>query len=114
MRSDIETVIRPDRSVTGYWRDLWCYRELLYFLSWRDILLRYKQTMVGIAWSVLRPILTLLVFTFILARPEILLCLTGMATAIRQLCQSCTVLAVAVTMFSGERALWYRGSYVGA
>lgn len=68
MRSDTETVIRPDRSVTGYWRDLWCYRELLYFLSWRDILVRYKQTTVGIAWSVLRPILTMLVFTFIFAK----------------------------------------------
>lgn len=68
MRSDTETVICPDRRVSGYWRDLWCYRELLYFLSWRDILVRYKQTTVGIAWSVLRPILTMLVFTFIFAK----------------------------------------------
>lgn len=48
-----------------YWRDLWRYRELFLFLSWRDILLRYKQTLVGVAWSVIRPLLTLVAFTVV-------------------------------------------------
>ena len=48
-----------------YWRDLWRYRELFYFLAWRDILVRYKQTVVGVAWSLLRPFLSMLVFTVV-------------------------------------------------
>jgi len=51
-----------------YWRDLWAYRELFYFLAWRDILVRYKQTVIGIAWAVLRPILTMVVFTVVFGR----------------------------------------------
>jgi len=61
-------VIEPGRSEQNYWRDLWRYRELFWFLSWRDILVRYKQTVIGIAWSVLRPLLTMAVFTFIFGR----------------------------------------------
>lgn len=68
MKSYTETVIQPGKSIAGYWRDLWCYRELLFFLSWRDILVRYKQTIIGILWSILRPILTMLVFTFVFAK----------------------------------------------
>lgn len=63
-----EIVIEPGRSVKNYWADVWRYRELLYFLSWRDILVRYKQTVVGIAWSVIRPLLAMVVFTFIFGR----------------------------------------------
>ena len=48
-----------------YWRDLWTYRGLFGFLAWRDILVRYKQTAIGIAWSVLRPLLTLAVMAFL-------------------------------------------------
>jgi lipopolysaccharide transport system permease protein len=48
-----------------YWRDLWRYRELFYFLAWRDILVRYKQTTIGIAWAILRPLLTMIVFTIV-------------------------------------------------
>jgi lipopolysaccharide transport system permease protein len=48
-----------------YWRDLWAYRELLYFLSWRDIAVRYKQTVLGLAWSVIRPVTTVIAFTVI-------------------------------------------------
>jgi lipopolysaccharide transport system permease protein len=44
------------------------YRELFYFLAWRDILVRYKQTVVGIVWAVIRPFLTMLVFTFVFHR----------------------------------------------
>jgi lipopolysaccharide transport system permease protein len=48
-----------------YWQDLWRYRELFYFLAWRDILVRYKQTAIGIAWALIRPFLTMLVFTVV-------------------------------------------------
>ncbi|HMU12863.1 MAG: ABC transporter permease [Bacteroidetes bacterium] len=52
-------VIEPGTADRHYWRDLWTYRGLFWFLAWRDILVRYKQTVIGIAWSVLRPLLTL-------------------------------------------------------
>ena len=48
--------------------DLWAYRELLYFLTWRDIKVRYKQTLMGVAWVVLQPLLTMLVFTLVFTR----------------------------------------------
>jgi lipopolysaccharide transport system permease protein len=48
-----------------YWRDLWSYRDLLYFLAWRDILVRYKETTMGIAWAVVRPALQIMIFTFL-------------------------------------------------
>lgn len=51
-----------------YWHDLWSYRGLLYFLSWRDILVRYKQTVIGIGWAVLRPLLTMLIFVFVFGK----------------------------------------------
>lgn len=60
-----ELVIRPNQGFAHYWRDLWQYRELFYFLAWRDIAVRYKQTVIGIAWSVIRPVLTMMVFTFV-------------------------------------------------
>jgi lipopolysaccharide transport system permease protein len=63
-----DLVIEPRQSVRHFWRDLWQYRELFYFLSWRDVLVQYKQTAVGIVWSVLRPLLTMLVFTIIFGR----------------------------------------------
>ena len=55
-------IIEPGLASTNYWRDIWRYRELIYFLVWRDILVRYKQTAIGVAWAVLRPALTMLVF----------------------------------------------------
>ncbi len=60
-----ELVIRPGLSKKNYWIDLWRYRELFYILSWRDIKVRYKQTAIGAAWSVVRPLLTTIVFTYI-------------------------------------------------
>lgn len=60
-----EITIEAGRGERQYWRDLWRYRELFYFLAWRDILVRYKQTVIGIAWAVIRPLLTMLVLTFI-------------------------------------------------
>src|SRR5262245_34926921 len=58
-----EVVIEPGRSASRYWRDLWLYRELFYFLSWRDLLVRYKQTVIGVSWALLRPFLTTVVLT---------------------------------------------------
>ena len=57
--------IESGRADRQYWRDLWRYRELFYFLAWRDILVRYKQTTIGIAWALLRPFLTMIVFTIV-------------------------------------------------
>lgn len=69
---DVQTentlVIEAGRSEKNYWKDLWRYRELFYFLSWRDVLVRYKQTVIGIAWSVIRPFLTMVVFTIVFGR----------------------------------------------
>ena len=61
-------IIEAGKTEKHYWIDLWRYRELFYFLSWRDILVRYKQTAIGIAWSVIRPVLTMIVFTIIFGR----------------------------------------------
>jgi lipopolysaccharide transport system permease protein len=58
----IRLVIEPGMTAKNYWRDLWRYRELMYFLAWRDIAVRYKQTAIGIAWALIRPGLTMLVF----------------------------------------------------
>jgi len=59
------TIITPENTNANYWKDLWRYRGLFYFLAWRDVLVRYKQTVIGVAWSVLRPALTILIFWFI-------------------------------------------------
>lgn len=53
-------VIEAGRTERQYWRDLWRYRELFYFLAWRDFLIRYKQTAAGLLWSLIRPVLTML------------------------------------------------------
>jgi lipopolysaccharide transport system permease protein len=58
-------VIEPGTADRRYWRDLWGYRGLFVFLAWRDILVRYKQTVIGVLWSVLRPLLTLGVMAFL-------------------------------------------------
>ncbi len=55
-------VIEPGLASANYWRDLWRYRELMYFLAWRDIVVRYKQTAIGVAWALIRPALTMVVF----------------------------------------------------
>ena len=61
-------VIEAGRAERHYWRDLWTYRELFLFLAWRDILVRYKQTVIGIAWSLIRPVITMIVFTVVFGR----------------------------------------------
>ena len=60
-----EVFIEPGRAARNYWKDLWRYRELFYILSWRDLKVRYKQTIIGVVWSVLRPLLTMMIFTFV-------------------------------------------------
>lgn len=66
--SNFELIIEPNKTIKHFWRELWQYRDLFYFLVWRDILVRYKQTVIGIAWSVLRPMLTMIVFTIIFGK----------------------------------------------
>ena len=63
-----ELIIEPGQSIAHYWRDLWRYRELFFFLAWRDIAVRYKQTVIGVAWAVVRPLLTMVVFTVVFGR----------------------------------------------
>ncbi|HEX5107331.1 MAG TPA: ABC transporter permease [Vicinamibacterales bacterium] len=57
-----QLVLEPGLTSRNYWSDLWRYRELMYFLAWRDILVRYKQTAIGVTWALLRPAATMLVF----------------------------------------------------
>jgi len=80
-------IIEVGRIETAYWKDIWKYRELFYFLAWRDVLVRYKQTAIGIIWTLIRPLLTMLVFVFIFGKlaklpsddiPYPLLVLSGM------------------------------------
>lgn len=61
-------IIEAGRSDSHYWRDLWRYRELFRVLAWRDISVRYKQTVIGAAWALIRPFLTMVVFTIIFGR----------------------------------------------
>ncbi len=61
-------IIEPGRTEKNYWADLWRYRELFIILSWRDLSVRYKQTIIGILWAILRPFLTMVVFTVIFSR----------------------------------------------
>ena len=63
-----EIVLEAGKGLKHYWKDLWAYRELFYFLAWRDIAVRYKQTVIGVAWSVIRPVLTMAVFVLIFGR----------------------------------------------
>jgi len=65
---NFDLIIEAGRTERNYWRDLWRYRELFYILAWRDILVRYKQTVLGIAWAILRPLLTMIVFTLIFGK----------------------------------------------
>jgi lipopolysaccharide transport system permease protein len=63
-----DLVIESGTSEKNYWKDLWRFRELFYILSWRDIKVRYKQTVLGAAWSILRPLLTTIIFTVVFNR----------------------------------------------
>lgn len=61
-------VLEPGRAEKNYWQDLWRYRELFLILAWRDVAVRYKQTIIGVAWAVVRPFLTVVVFTVIFGK----------------------------------------------
>jgi lipopolysaccharide transport system permease protein len=61
-------VLEAGRAARNYWADLWDYRELFAILAWRDIAVRYKQTVIGVAWAILRPFLTLIVCTVVFSR----------------------------------------------
>ena len=64
----MQLIIEPGRTEKNYWKDLWRYRELFYILAWRDVKVRYKQTVIGVLWSILRPLLTMIVFTIIFSK----------------------------------------------
>jgi lipopolysaccharide transport system permease protein len=66
--SKYTTVLEPGRTERNYWHDLWRYRELFFVLAWRDVSVRYKQTILGIGWAFVRPVLTTVVFTVIFGR----------------------------------------------
>ena len=61
-------IIEPGRRELHYWLDLWRYRELFRVLAWRDLSVRYKQTIIGVSWALIRPFLTMLIFTIIFGR----------------------------------------------
>ena len=63
-----EIIIEAGRAERHYWRDLWQYRELFRVLAWRDVAVRYKQTVIGVAWAIIRPFLTMIVFTVIFGK----------------------------------------------
>ena len=64
----MQIILEPGRTEKNYWRDLWRYRELFQVLAWRDVSVRYKQTVIGVAWAILRPFLAMVIFTVIFAR----------------------------------------------
>lgn len=64
----MKITIEAGRTESHYWKDLWQYRELFYFLAWRDLLVRYKQTVIGVAWAILRPLLTMLALTLVFGK----------------------------------------------
>jgi lipopolysaccharide transport system permease protein len=66
--SDRILVLEAGRAERHYWRDLWHYRELFLILAWRDVAVRYKQTVIGVAWAVVRPLLTMMIFTVVFGR----------------------------------------------
>jgi lipopolysaccharide transport system permease protein len=67
-KDNYEIIIKPGKRFIHYWKEILDYRELFYILAWRDIAVRYKQTVLGSVWAVLRPLLTMLVFTVVFGR----------------------------------------------
>ncbi|MBQ3377406.1 MAG: ABC transporter permease, partial [Synergistaceae bacterium] len=66
--NNFDLVIEPNKTTADLFKELLRYRELFAFLAWRDILIRYKQTVIGVAWSVIRPLISMVVFTFVFGR----------------------------------------------
>lgn len=65
---DFELILEAGRTEQNYWGDLWRYRELFHVLAWRDVSVRYKQTVIGVGWALIRPLLTVMIFTFVFGR----------------------------------------------
>ena len=63
-----ELLIEPGRAEKNYWGDLWRYRELFYILAWRDLSVRYKQTVIGVLWAILRPFIAMIIFSVVFGR----------------------------------------------
>lgn len=68
MKERPKIIITAQKTETQYFKDLWSYRELFFFLAWRDILVRYKQTVFGVLWAVVRPFLTMVVFSIVFGK----------------------------------------------
>jgi lipopolysaccharide transport system permease protein len=68
MEAEFDIVIESKKPIGHYWKDLWKFRGLFLFLAWRDLLVRYKQTAIGASWSIVRPFLTLIVFTVVFGK----------------------------------------------
>ena len=64
----METILELGRGEKNYWRDIWNYRELFQVLAWRDLSVRYKQTVIGVLWALIRPVLTMVIFTIIFGK----------------------------------------------
>jgi lipopolysaccharide transport system permease protein len=67
-QQDFQFTIEAGKSERHYWMDLWRYRELFYILAWRDIAVRYKQTIIGVLWAVIRPLLTMIIFVVVFGK----------------------------------------------
>jgi lipopolysaccharide transport system permease protein len=67
-KTEFELIIEPGKKLKHYWKELWLYRELFYFLTWRDVIVKYKQTVIGIAWAVIRPVMTMVVFSVVFGK----------------------------------------------
>ena len=65
---EFDRVLEAGQMEFHYWRDIWHFRELFYFLAWRDLLVRYKQTVIGVLWALIRPVLTMVVFTIVFGK----------------------------------------------
>lgn len=68
VQQEEELILEPRRAERHYWRDLWCYRELLYILAWRDVAVRYKQTVIGIAWALVQPLAQMIVMVIVFSK----------------------------------------------
>jgi lipopolysaccharide transport system permease protein len=68
MKVGDELVIEASHAERRYWYDLWLYRELFQILAWRDLVVRYKQTVIGVAWALIRPVLMMIIFTVVFGR----------------------------------------------
>jgi lipopolysaccharide transport system permease protein len=69
---EFELTIEPGKKLKHYWKEIWLYRELFYFFTWRDIKVKYKQTVIGISWAVIRPVMTMVIFSIVFGKIALL------------------------------------------